>query len=114
MISKIRIVGKMAVVTASPDSHPLHQLRLLTSELISLNFDGVVLFDLLAVNGLAPNRFVSLQFSGQKFDRSTFLVNSSVNSCLKSEQDSLLKKDYDFLRDSVLSSSEVAQISWLQ
>lgn len=107
MIKKIRIVGEIAVVTATADFHPLRQLKQLTNELASLGFEGVVLFDLLAVNGLEQNRFISMRFSRNDFERSSFAVESEVDSSIKSEQDVLVKNDPLFLLGSVLSSSEI-------
>ena len=83
MIKKVRIVGKVAVVTATADFHPLRQLKQLTTELHSLGFEGVVLFDLLAVNGLTPNRFASMKYSKYGFDRASFEVESDVSSSIK-------------------------------
>ena len=107
MIQKIRIVGEIAVVTATADFHPLRQLKQLTAELESLHFGGEVLFDLLAVNGLAENRFASMRFYGSKFDRSTFAIETNVNSRIKNDQDVIVKNDNTFLLGSVLSSSEI-------
>ena len=107
MIKRIRIVGEIAVVTATADFHPLRQLKLLTKELVSLRFEGGVLFDLLAVNGLAPNRFASMKFGTNGFERASFAIESDVRSSIKSEQDFLAKSDQTFLLGSVLSSSEL-------
>jgi len=111
MIQKIRMVGAIAVVTATADFHPLHQLKQLTNELENIHFEGAVLFDLLAVNGLAENRFASMQFRGSKFDRSSFALESNVNPCIKNEQDSIAKHDHNFLLGSVLSSSEIEKFT---
>lgn len=107
MIKTLRIVGEIAVVTATADFHPLRQLKQLTKELVSLGFEGLVLFDLLAVNGLAPNRFVSMKFSKNGFERSSFAVESKVNSNIQKEQDLIAKSDQTFLLGSILSSSEL-------
>lgn len=109
MIKKIRIVGEVAVVTATADFHPLRQLKQLAIELGSLGFEGVVLFDLLAVNGLTPNRFASMKFGRNGFERASFSVESEVSSSIKSEQDLLAKSDQTFLLGSVLSSGELEQ-----
>ena len=77
MIKKIRIVGEIAVVTATPQFHPLRQLDQVSAELDKLNFEGSVLFDLLAVNGLADNRFVSIKFVNKELVRSTLLSNQT-------------------------------------
>lgn len=111
MIKIVRIVGEIAVVTATADFHPLRQLKQLTKELRSLGFEGMVLFDLLAVNGLTPNRFVSMKFDENGFERASFAVESEVNSSIKSEQDSLTKSDHTFLLGSVLSSSELEKFT---
>jgi hypothetical protein len=105
------MVGGIAVVTATADFHPLRQLKQLTSELEHLHFEGMVLFDLLAVNGLAENRFASMKFTGQNFDKSTFAVESEINQNIKSEQDTIAKQDHTFLLGSVLSSSEIEKFT---
>lgn len=111
MTQKIHMVGGIAVVTATADFHPLRQLKQLTSELEHLHFEGMVLFDLLAVNGLAENRFASMKFTGQNFDKSTFAVESEINQNIKSEQDTIAKQDHTFLLGSVLSSSEIEKFT---
>lgn len=70
-----------------------------------------MLFDLLAVNGLAENRFASMKFTGQNFDKSTFAVESEINQNIKSEQDTIAKQDHTFLLGSVLSSSEIEKFT---
>jgi hypothetical protein len=107
MIQKIRIIGEIAVVTATADFHPLRQLKQLTTELESLSFEGAVLFDLLAVNGLTENRFASMKFYQNKFDRTSFALESDINPSIKDEQDTRAKQDQNFLLGSVLSSSEI-------
>ncbi|MCW8195711.1 type II toxin-antitoxin system RnlB family antitoxin [Proteobacteria bacterium 005FR1] len=107
MIQKIRMVGGIAVVTATAEFHPLRQLKALAKRLEELEFRGCVLFDLLAVNGLADNRFALMKYDGHKFDRSSFAVESAVNQEIRSQQDSMAKEDPTFLLGSVLSSSEV-------
>lgn len=107
MIRKIRIVGEIAVITATAEFHPLRQLKQLTEELEKIKFQGNVLFDLLAVNGLADNRFASMKFKNNQFDRSSFSLESTVNPAIKNEQDYIAKHDPTFLLGSVLSSSEV-------
>jgi hypothetical protein len=111
MIQKIRIIGEIAVVTATAEFHPLRQLGQLTAELESLCFEGAVLFDLLAVNGLEENRFASMKFNKSKFDRSSFALESDVNPSIKNEQDTIAKQDQNFLLGSVLSSSEIEKFT---
>lgn len=107
MIKKIRIVGDIAVVTATATFHPLRQMKQLKTELDLIGFEGVVLFDLLAVNGIAPNRFASMKFSRKGFARATFTVESEVDKSIKIEQDFLAKNNNSFLIGSVLSTTEL-------
>lgn len=106
MIKILRVVGEVAVVTATSDFHPLRQLKKLTAELELLNFEGVVLFDLLAVNGLSDNRFASMKFRRGCFERASFVVELDVNSTIRTEQDFFAREDEEFLLGSVLSSDE--------
>lgn len=107
MIKILRVVGEVVVVTATPGFHPLRQTKKLADELELLNFEGVVLFDLLAVNGLSDNRFASMNFRRGCFDRASFSVESNINSTIQAEQDCLAREDEDFLLGSVLSSDEI-------
>ncbi|MGP9808633.1 type II toxin-antitoxin system RnlB family antitoxin [Halomonas sp. AOP12-C2-37] len=111
MIQKIRVVGGIAVVTATAEFHPLRQLKQLANELEAIGFKGNVLFDLLAVNGLAENRFASIDFTGHEFDKASFAVESDVNQNIKSEQNSFAKTDKTFLLGSVLSSNEIEKFT---
>lgn len=95
------------MVTATADFHPLRKLKQLATELETIGFEGGVLFDLLAVNGLAENRFASMAFTGQKFDKSSFAVEAEISPAIKNEQDTIAKHDNTFLLGSVLSSREI-------
>lgn len=111
MIKTLRIVGEIAVVTATANFHPLRQTKQLTTELVRLGFEGVVLFDLLAVNGLTSNRFASMKFGKNGFDRTSFAVESDVSLSIQDEQDLIAKSDPTFLLGSVLSSSELKKFA---
>lgn len=111
MINKLRFAYGMAIVTATADFHPLRQIHQLSTDIKAHNFEGIVLFDLLAVNGLAPNRFVSMRFNATGFDRSSFEVTSKINAVILKEQNQNAKNDPVFLTKSVLSSSEVRQFA---
>lgn len=109
MIQIIRILDTIAVITATLDFHPLHNLKYITSELNAIQFEGKVIFDLLAVNGLTYNRFVSMQFVDQSFDRSSFTVDIQVELNIKNEQDAIIKQDVNFLSSTILTTSEIQQ-----
>lgn len=106
-IRRIRIIGNVAIVTASAEYDPLHSLEDLAHEFRDAGFSGSVLFDLLAINGLADNRFVSVSFDGRNFERATFALEQQVAPDLRRYQDTAAKGDLEFLRSTVLSSSEI-------
>lgn len=105
----IRKVGAALMVTAGPGFHPLREITPLTAQISELGFQGEVLFDLLAVNGLEGNRFASMSFSQGAFDRSSFSAGPLVDPMLIEEQDVAARTDPSFLSATVLSSCEVAR-----
>lgn len=107
MVPIIREVCGVTLITANADFNPLHQLKKLAAELKAYGFKGHVLFDLLAINGQAHNRFVKILFDGHKFDRTSLAIEVNVNQHIRDEQDSVFKRDKEFLKASVLSSKEV-------
>ena len=106
MIKEIRVVGNIAVITATAEFHPLRQLYKVSKALTSFNFRGEVLFDLLAVNGLADNRFINIYFDGNKFDRKSFAIECNVNPSVLKEQNNIARSDSRFLNGTVLSAAE--------
>ena len=108
MIQQVRVVGAIAVITATIDFNPLRKLSAIAIILENQRFKGEVLFDLLALNGLAQNRFVSIKFDGHSFNRASLAVESSVATSLIAEQNTLAKNDIGFLQNTVLSSEEIA------
>ncbi len=101
------MAGEIAVVTATAGFHPLRRLKSLAAELKGAGFVGCVLFDLLSVNGLADNRFISATFTGHDFDRASFALSAEIDDRIKKEQDLIARHDRDFLLGSVLCSSEI-------
>ncbi|MER2514272.1 MAG: type II toxin-antitoxin system RnlB family antitoxin [Nitrosomonas ureae] len=107
MTPRIRVIGEVALVTANAEFNPLHQLKILTQELETFGFQGHVLFDLLAVNGQAGNRFVKIVFNGHKFDKNSLAIETNVSQSIKDEQNLSFRNDMAFLKASVLSSQEI-------
>ena len=109
MIDMVRIVESegTAVVTATADFHPLREVKAITSRLHEVNFEGLVIFDLLSVNGLEMNRFATMSFSRDGFDRRSFLVDAKICTSIRRDQDLRAKSDKDFLLGAVLSTDEV-------
>lgn len=107
MIKKIRIINDIAIITGQEDFHPLRQLKSIEKELEKLHFIGTVLFDLLSFNGVNENRFVSIFFEKNRFDRSSFQVESNINKKIEEDQNEIIRKDKDFLLCSILSSHEI-------
>lgn len=108
-MKEIRMIdsSKMAVVTAHDDYNPMQHLKKIGSELNSLKFKGIVLFDLLSTNGLTDNRFVKIIFNGIEFDRASFCVVEKIDESIKEEQDKIFRSQPRLLHSTVLSNYEV-------
>ena len=95
-----------AVVTALADFNPLSKLGALSNELKALNYSGNVIFDLLITNGTCENRFASILFTGNSFDRKSFHIVSDIDTSLKIRQDDFFRSNPHLLLSSVLSKQE--------
>lgn len=95
----------VVVISATPDFHPLRQLKAVRKALRSLGFEGNILFDLLAVNGLGEQRFISSRFIDGKL--TGFIVEGDgVDPGIVIRQNQRMKERPGFLAASVLSSEE--------
>ncbi len=101
------LVGNQYVVTAISDYDPLTKLVDIEKELKKYKFKGLVLFDLLYTNGLCNNRFVEINFDGNKFNRKSYHIKSSISCILKKHQDNFFYQNPNFLTSSILTSNEV-------
>lgn len=110
-MNPIKIVSSQVVVTALPDFNPLKNLPYLEGKLKSGQFIGVILFDLLYINGLSDNRFVEMSFDGTEFERKSFSIKHDIDEKLKFEQDQFFIKNPDYLLSSILSPLEMDEIS---
>lgn len=71
-----------AVIVAMGYQSPLEHLPSIVKELHEKSISGEVLFDLLCSNGYEWNRFASMRFNGQNFERKTFqVIDSNKVSC---------------------------------
>lgn len=108
MIDTVRLNGKYAVVTANADFHPIRNLHKIVPELEQLDFKGTVVFDLLAVNGLSENRFISINFDGRTFNRRSYsIAPSSSLGDLESVQNKMLMHELAFMTSTVLTATEI-------
>ncbi|CAB1220853.1 type II toxin-antitoxin system RnlB family antitoxin [Acinetobacter bouvetii] len=99
---------KLVIITAILDFNPIKKLKLISAELEERKFQGTVTFDLLVLNGIEDNRFISMYFDGKKFDKSTICIQSHIKTNLEIEQNSFFKNNIDLLAHSVLSSKEIS------
>lgn len=103
----IRLLKSRELVVSSVNYiSPIRELALLAQELKIKHYSGEVVFDLLCVNGNNPNRFVSIQFDGDLFDRSTARPISNPGKELVRLQTSFYKKHSTFIANSVLPQEE--------
>lgn len=110
-MKKVRVIEekRIAVVTATSDFNPLNNFKTLGEELAAMKFEGSVVLDLLARNGLASNRFLVIPFDGSKFDRSLLAVLTDLDIDLKKEQDSAIRQNSQFVSSTVLASQEIKE-----
>lgn len=103
----IRELKNQVIIIALPDYNPLNQLMILGESLKKINYIGLVIFDLLVINGVSSNRFVSFIFNGYKFERKTLKIIKDIDYNIKRNQDDFFRKHFDLLESSVLSSEEI-------
>lgn len=106
-----KVSDKIAVVTATGSFHPLRELGKVSRLLSKDNYEGEVIFDLLAVNGLANNRFVSYKFRNGKLDRDSILIDPKVPEHIIEGQNEKARNDKEFLEGSVLSQDEIEEFT---
>ncbi|SCX84190.1 Antitoxin to toxin RNase LS or RnlA [Paenibacillus polysaccharolyticus] len=73
------------LVLSTSYASPLSSVLFISSELAKENYRGEVLFDLLLSNGFNPNRFLSMQFDGNKLLPQTTKTINEVPVNLLSE-----------------------------
>ena len=108
-MNNIRILmdKNIAIVTAYDDINPMNRLKLISSDLEYKHFRGKVLFDLFFFNGFSFNRLASIDFYGKKFLKKTIQTFSHIDPSLEAQQNELILKNKDMVKQSVLSSTEV-------
>ncbi|MFM4777043.1 type II toxin-antitoxin system RnlB family antitoxin [Aeromonas veronii] len=93
-----------AIVIAADYHNPLQELPSVMDALRKKEISGEILFDLLCSNGAEWNRFASMHFNGQAFERRTFQVIDSDNMpCSLLEVHGELLKMQNCIQLSVLS-----------
>ncbi|NOQ35488.1 MAG: hypothetical protein GQ569_06280 [Methylococcaceae bacterium] len=97
---------KKVIVSSVCYLSPLQELLELAKELKKERYLGEVLFDLLCVNGNNPNRFVSMLFNGEEFERGSVKSLVKPSKLLLDTQDSFYKKHLSFITSSVLSTKQ--------
>lgn len=101
----LRSMGDKFVVSSTSFASPLQELLEIAAELKIKQYSGEVLFDLLCVNGISDNRFVTILFDGVRFDRRTVKrFEKSALSFVKS-QDDFYKLHPAYIANSVLSEN---------
>ncbi|EOY6909926.1 MULTISPECIES: type II toxin-antitoxin system RnlB family antitoxin [Proteus] len=106
MTFEIKQNANMLVVCSTSYENPLHELTTIAQELVLLNFCGDVIFDLLCVNGISRNRFISIKFDPLKgFDRKSKKAFKSHS--LENEQNHFYSTKRNYLYNSVLAKETV-------
>ncbi|WP_235169305.1 type II toxin-antitoxin system RnlB family antitoxin [Photobacterium iliopiscarium] len=84
---------------------PLHDLPNLAEQIKSTHFHGEVVFDLLCVNGMSRNRFISMFFNSS-FDRAT--KKALMSHELENAQSEFYRHNPNYLHSSVLHEEEIS------
>lgn len=100
----LRLLGNKLVVSSVCYESPLRDLPELTKQIRLFDFQGEVVFDLLCVNGMSRNRFVSMFFDSS-FNRSSKKPLSSDE--LESVQSDFYREHPDFLYSSVMQKKQI-------
>ena len=79
----------------------------LENELKERNLQGLVLFDLLLCNGIAPNRFISCDFRENRLDTLNDNVVTDVYDKYKEISCNYLRQNPNFLERSILPKAQV-------
>lgn len=95
------------MVIATSFESPLSEYKQISEELRSLNFEGNVLFDMLAYNGVNSERFFTVYFDKTNFDFKTLnYLEIPRTSYYRKTTQSILKDNHLFLNNSVLSNAQ--------
>jgi hypothetical protein len=112
-VNNLKLVSNsLAVVTEMPHKPIMNQFKKITEELLLAHFSGVVLFDLAISKGL-EERFVQVIFDGAKINRNSFVQvnNSKVPPNVLKTQNTFFSNNSTLLKSSMLTSSEIEQLS---
>lgn len=82
------------IVLATSYENPLENLEEIEIDLKNQNYEGLIIFDMLACLGDNNNRFLSCYFDGQNLDLTTFeeVKIEKSNSIRKLSRDSLISR----------------------
>lgn len=109
-MNNIRILmdKNIAIVTAYDDIKSMNRLKIISSDLEYKQFKVLrFYFDLFFFNGFSFNRFAAIDFDGKKFLKKTIQTFSHIEPSLEAQQNELILKNKDMVKQSVLSSKEV-------
>lgn len=103
---EIKQINNQVVVCSTSYENPLYELTKIAQELFLLHYSGEVIFDLLCVNGVSKNRFISIIFDAKNgFERQSKKVFKSY--FLENIQNKFYAQKADYLYNSVLAKETV-------
>jgi hypothetical protein len=100
------MLTEKAVVSSTSYVSPLQELLDLSRQLKIENYRGEVIFDLLCVNGNNPNRFISIFFNGDAFDKSSVKLIEHPGKKIIEIQTKFYKEHPQYISNSILSSRD--------
>ncbi|WP_453992366.1 type II toxin-antitoxin system RnlB family antitoxin [Bacillus nitroreducens] len=94
------------VVVATSYVSPLSQVYSIAYELKSMGYKGEVIFDLVLSNGFSSNRFLKIEFDGEKLNVGKVEVLSQVKHSILDEIYKFFYEHPDYVKASSLSKPQ--------
>jgi len=98
--------GYKFIVLAISYVNPVDELDEIEKELYNKRFNGKVLFDLLLCNGINKNRYVEINFNGERFDTSSLKLIESITRSSKEIVSEYFKEHPIYIESSVLPKAQ--------
>ena len=93
------------VVMATSYLRPFDDIEHIEVELSASKYRGGVLFDLLLCNGISVNRYMMMDFDGEKFDYSSLESVKTVSESAKTAVSGYIRRNDSLLIESVLPNA---------
>ncbi|MDR0272477.1 MAG: type II toxin-antitoxin system RnlB family antitoxin [Clostridiales bacterium] len=94
------------VIVATSYLRPFDDIDHIEYDLKGYDYHGGVLFDLLLCNGLSTNRYMKMDFDGEKFDYDSLVLLKNISGSTKEAIGDFFKENDSYLDDSILPNAQ--------